>query len=220
MRRMPAAPRRPRPLHRRRRPSPARRALRGGRVGRRPARGGARRGAAAGRQRRPDRPLERGARGRRRLARPGAAAALRRRGRDLRSSCGSPTPRSASCATAPQARPTPAIARMVTTLLALELERSRAPEWASEEVASAFVAAVLAPRGDRPRRHRRPRRRARRRPRPRRRRADAARRPARRPGPASGASGPRPWRCGPCARWRPARWRRPRTARTRPPTSP
>ncbi|HUB98555.1 MAG TPA: helix-turn-helix domain-containing protein [Solirubrobacterales bacterium] len=39
--------------------------------------------------------------------------------------------------------PEPAIARMVTTLLALELERSRAPEWASEEVASAFVSAVL-----------------------------------------------------------------------------
>jgi len=39
--------------------------------------------------------------------------------------------------------PEPAIARMVTTLLALELERSRAPEWESEEVASAFVAAVL-----------------------------------------------------------------------------
>ena len=33
---------------------------------------------------------------------------------------------------------------MVTTLLALELERSRSPEWESEEVASAFVAAVLA----------------------------------------------------------------------------
>ena len=40
--------------------------------------------------------------------------------------------------------PDPAIARMVTTLLALELERSRSPEWASEEVASAFVDAVLA----------------------------------------------------------------------------
>jgi sugar diacid utilization regulator len=39
--------------------------------------------------------------------------------------------------------PQPAIARMVTTLLALELERSRAPEWESEEVASAFVTAVL-----------------------------------------------------------------------------
>ena len=33
---------------------------------------------------------------------------------------------------------------MVTTLLALELERSRSPEWESEEVAGAFVAAVLA----------------------------------------------------------------------------
>lgn len=43
-----------------------------------------------------------------------------------------------------KAPPEPAIARMVTTLLALELERSRAPEWASEEVASAFVTAVLA----------------------------------------------------------------------------
>jgi sugar diacid utilization regulator len=39
--------------------------------------------------------------------------------------------------------PDPAITRMVTTLLALELERSRAPEWASEEVAGAFVSAVL-----------------------------------------------------------------------------
>ena len=33
---------------------------------------------------------------------------------------------------------------MVTTLLALELERSRSPEWESEEVAGAFVAGVLA----------------------------------------------------------------------------
>ncbi len=40
--------------------------------------------------------------------------------------------------------PDPAMARMVTTLLALELERSRAPEWESEEVAGAFVAAVFA----------------------------------------------------------------------------
>jgi PucR family transcriptional regulator, purine catabolism regulatory protein len=42
--------------------------------------------------------------------------------------------------------PAPSIARMVTTLLALELERSRSPEWASEEVASAFVDDVLARR--------------------------------------------------------------------------
>ncbi|HXR60491.1 MAG TPA: helix-turn-helix domain-containing protein [Solirubrobacterales bacterium] len=34
-------------------------------------------------------------------------------------------------------------ARMVTTLLALELERSRSPEWESEEAAGAFVTAVL-----------------------------------------------------------------------------
>ncbi|HEX8690780.1 MAG TPA: hypothetical protein VF729_11110, partial [Solirubrobacterales bacterium] len=40
--------------------------------------------------------------------------------------------------------PDPAMARMVTTLLALELERSRAPEWESEEVAGVFVAAVFA----------------------------------------------------------------------------
>jgi sugar diacid utilization regulator len=33
---------------------------------------------------------------------------------------------------------------MVTTLLALELERSRAPEWESEEMAGVFVGAVLA----------------------------------------------------------------------------
>jgi sugar diacid utilization regulator len=39
--------------------------------------------------------------------------------------------------------PEPAIARMVSTLLALELERSRSPEWESEEVAGAFVDAVL-----------------------------------------------------------------------------
>jgi sugar diacid utilization regulator len=42
------------------------------------------------------------------------------------------------------AAPEPAMARMVTTLLALELERSRAPEWESEEVAGAFVTAVFA----------------------------------------------------------------------------
>ena len=42
-----------------------------------------------------------------------------------------------------KAPPAPSIARMVTTLLALELERSRAPEWASEEVAGAFVTDVL-----------------------------------------------------------------------------
>lgn len=43
-----------------------------------------------------------------------------------------------------QQAPDPVIARMVATLLALELERSRSPEWESEEVADAFVGAVLA----------------------------------------------------------------------------
>jgi len=42
-----------------------------------------------------------------------------------------------------RAAPDPAIARMVSALLALELERSRSPEWESEEVAGAFVEAVL-----------------------------------------------------------------------------
>src|SRR5690349_6672050 len=42
------------------------------------------------------------------------------------------------------AEPDPTIGRMVTTLLALELERARSPEWESEEVAGAFVDAVLA----------------------------------------------------------------------------
>src|SRR6476646_2081367 len=43
-----------------------------------------------------------------------------------------------------KAEPNPAIARMVTTLLGLVLERARSPEWESEEVAGAFVGAVLA----------------------------------------------------------------------------
>ena len=42
-----------------------------------------------------------------------------------------------------RAEPDPTIARMVTTLLALELERARSPEWESEEVAGAFVEAIL-----------------------------------------------------------------------------
>jgi sugar diacid utilization regulator len=40
--------------------------------------------------------------------------------------------------------PSPALARMVSTLLALEVERSRASEWASDEAAGAFVRAVVA----------------------------------------------------------------------------
>jgi hypothetical protein len=37
----------------------------------------------------------------------------------------------------------PVVARMVSTLLALEVERSRSSEWASDEAASAFVRALL-----------------------------------------------------------------------------
>jgi hypothetical protein len=37
----------------------------------------------------------------------------------------------------------PVVGRMVSTLLALEVERSRAPEWASDEAAAAFVRALL-----------------------------------------------------------------------------
>ena len=39
--------------------------------------------------------------------------------------------------------PGPALLRMVATLLGLELERSRSPEWASEEAASDFVRSLL-----------------------------------------------------------------------------
>jgi sugar diacid utilization regulator len=39
--------------------------------------------------------------------------------------------------------PAPVATRMVCTLLALELERSRSPEWASDEAAAAFVRALL-----------------------------------------------------------------------------
>src|SRR5262245_27463982 len=41
------------------------------------------------------------------------------------------------------AGPSAVLTRMVTTLLALELERSRAPEWASDEAAGGFVQAVV-----------------------------------------------------------------------------
>ena len=44
-----------------------------------------------------------------------------------------------------RATPDPTIARMVTTLLALELERSRSPEWESEEMANGFVVFVNGP---------------------------------------------------------------------------
>ena len=42
-----------------------------------------------------------------------------------------------------KSEPDPVAARLVAALLALELERSRSPEWESEEMAGAFVAALL-----------------------------------------------------------------------------
>ncbi len=42
-----------------------------------------------------------------------------------------------------KAEPDPALLRMVATLLGLELERSRSPEWASEEAATDFVRSLL-----------------------------------------------------------------------------
>lgn len=42
-----------------------------------------------------------------------------------------------------ESEPGGAVLRMVTTLLALELERSRSPEWASEEAAGDFVRSLL-----------------------------------------------------------------------------
>jgi sugar diacid utilization regulator len=42
------------------------------------------------------------------------------------------------------AKPDPVTTRMVSTLLGLELERSRAPEWESDRLAGDFVSAVLA----------------------------------------------------------------------------
>jgi hypothetical protein len=43
----------------------------------------------------------------------------------------------------PSEAPLPTMTRTVSTLLALELERARAPEWASDEAAGQFVQAVL-----------------------------------------------------------------------------
>ena len=43
----------------------------------------------------------------------------------------------------PSGKPDAALTRMVSTLLALEMERARSPEWASEEAAGGFVRAIL-----------------------------------------------------------------------------
>jgi hypothetical protein len=53
----------------------------------------------------------------------------------------------------PREAPLPTMMRMVSTLLALELERARAPEWASD---GAVRSGGARPAGDGSRRHRRP----------------------------------------------------------------
>ena len=57
--------------------------------------------------------------------------------------------------------PDAALLRMVATLVGLELERSRSPEWATEEAAGGLRPRPARPQDHRPRRHRGPRRRAR-----------------------------------------------------------
>ena len=107
--------------------------------------------------------FDRGGPGRRRggaLAGRRAVAARRRRRRRRRSSCASATPRSARCACARAAAPAQGLMRLVSTLIASEVERVRAPERASEEAIAGFVAALLrreiadARRAARPRRAR------------------------------------------------------------------
>ena len=44
---------------------------------------------------------------------------------------------------AAESDPDPALLRMVATLVGLELERSRSPEWATEEAAGDFVRSLL-----------------------------------------------------------------------------
>ena len=113
-------------------------------AGRRAARGRARGGARARRLAGPDRPLERGARGRGALVRRRARADGRRARRRRRTSCASATRSSAGCALRGRSgEPPPALLRLVTTLIASEVERVRAPERASEAAQEAFLRAVL-----------------------------------------------------------------------------
>ena len=53
------------------------------------------------------------------------------------------TPPSASSLARGEDEPDAALLRMVSTLVGLELERSRSPEWATEEAASDFVQALF-----------------------------------------------------------------------------
>ena len=110
--------------------------------------------------------------------------------------------------------PDAALLRLVTTLIASEVERVRAPERASEEAATSFQRAVLARRIARPRRPGRPRQGARDRPR-RRRHASSWSAPIR-------ATRPRTTGAGGCSRSPPAGRGRSRPGRSprRPRTTP
>ena len=69
-----------------------------------------------------------------------------------RTSCASPTSPSAPCACAPRRRRDPILVRLVTTMLAAEVERLRAPERASERQATDVPARPARARADRRRR--------------------------------------------------------------------
>ena len=91
------------------------------------------------------------------------AARRRRRGRGARAA-GRRRAGRARCGCARAARPAPALVRLVTTLIASEVERLRAPERASEQALDGLPARAARPRHLRPRGHPRARRRARHRP--------------------------------------------------------
>jgi hypothetical protein len=61
-----------------------------------------------------------------------------------RSSCASPTSSVGRLRVRARSAPNPGLLRLLSTLIASEVERVRAPELASEEAAAVFVAAVLA----------------------------------------------------------------------------
>ena len=112
--------------------------------------------------------------------------------------------------------PDGSLLRLVTTLIASEVERVRAPERASEEAATSFQRAVLRPADRRPRRPDRARQGARHRPLARRQRGRRPRPPAQPRPRTTGAGGCSPSPAAARARSRPARSpRRPRTTPAR-----
>ena len=94
------------------------------------------RGTRARREPRADRPHERRARGRGALAGRGAGAAARGRGRRARRAARRRRGRRPAAAARARRLPDAALLRLVTTLIASEVERVRGPERASEEAAA------------------------------------------------------------------------------------